>query len=194
MNAISAIRRAEDLGMPFAETSGSGRSRTGRAEGSGSGSTRASTRSGSSRRTGRRPRSSSPTSASPRARRSSASNLFNFPSFPGASAPKQIYEAAAADTRAPQGQVLDPHDRRVEVHAQRRVPRLCERRRPGGARHVPHPADVRSGLAGEDERRRIGARDRDGDEADLGEVASRRARSSAWLRTVQPPRAWSSRR
>ena len=34
-----------------------------------------------------------------------------------------------------------------------------------------HPADVRSGLAGEDERRGLGSRDREGDEADLGKAA-----------------------
>ena len=70
MNAISAVRRAEDLGMPFSKDLWLWPVPHGPRGGSASASTRASTRSGSSRRTETPPSVSSPICASRRATRS----------------------------------------------------------------------------------------------------------------------------
>ena len=70
-------------------------------------------------------------------------------------------------------QVHDPHHDRVEGHPQHRLPRLFERRRRRDAKQVPDPEDVRRGLAGQDDRRGLGTGDRERDEADLGEVEGR---------------------
>ena len=66
---------------------------------------------------------------------------------------KTIRKMAAADTHKPQRQVHDPDDDRGEVHDERRLPRQLERGDRRDLQHVPDPADVRPGRAGQDERR-----------------------------------------
>ena len=195
MNAISPIRRAEDLGMPFAPElwiwpipgGPGGRMSLGQYTAVYSVWKFAKNRAAAERFIADVCLAAS--EATP------ASRFFNYPTFPGACPLKRIYKAAAADTNAPKGQVLDPHDRGVAVHAQRRLPGICERRRAGGPRQIPRAADVRAGVAGQGERRRLGARDCLRDEAHLGEVARRRedlARDGGAVR--QPSSAASSRR
>ena len=99
------------------------------------------------------------------------SKLFNFPSFPGAYPLKQIYRAAAADTHQPRGKYSILTTVASKYTRNAGYPGHVERRRTGGARHLPDPADVRPGLPGDDERRGLGASDRERNEADLGEVA-----------------------
>src|SRR5258708_17633010 len=56
-------------------------------------------------------------------------------------------------------EVHDSHDDRREVHAQHRLPGHDERRDGRGVLEVPHPADVRAGVAGQAERGGLGELD-----------------------------------
>ena len=72
------------------------------------------------------------------------------------------------------GQVHSADDDRREVHAQHRLPGHDERSDGRGLLEVPHPADVRAGVSGQDVRRRLGALDEHAGEADLREVEAAR--------------------
>ena len=67
-------------------------------------------------------------------------------------------------------EVLDPRHHRDAGHVQCRLPGHDESSRQRNARTIPDPEDVRPGLAGKAERGCLGALDREGVEADLGEV------------------------
>ncbi len=103
MNAISAIRRAEDLGMPFADElwiwpvphGPRGRLGLGQYTGVYSVWKFAKNREAAERFVADVCVASSESVP--------ASSFFNYPSFPGAHPAKQIYKAAAADPRAPKG-------------------------------------------------------------------------------------------
>ena len=71
-------------------------------------------------------------------------------------------------------EVLDPRDHGGGAHAQYRLPRHDESGRRRNARAIPDPEDVRPGRAGKAERPELGALDRGRDEADLDEVEDRR--------------------
>ena len=130
MNAISAVRTGrgprhavrDDLWIWPVPARAAGKARR-------SGSTRASTRSGSSRRTARPPRGSSPTSASTPSEATVASSFFNFPSFPGAHPREADLQGRGGGPARAEGQVLDPHDGRVEHTRNVGLPGNRERRR-----------------------------------------------------------------
>ena len=175
VNAISAIRRAEELAAAASRrSSGCGRCRPAPAGGSRSVSTRASTRSGSSRRTGTRPRSSSQTSASRPTRRRRVTAL-QLPELPGAvPAQSRSTRPPLRTTHPPRGKysilatVASKYTRNVGYpgYANAAVQEMLDT--------LPDPPDVRAGLPGKGERRGLGPLDLQGDEANLGEVARRR--------------------
>ena len=172
MNAISAIRRAEDLGMPFAKDlwmwpipgGPRGQARP-RAVHERPLDLEVREEQGRGREVHRRPlhrleggRPSHRTCSTSRA-------------SPGPYPLKQIYETAAADAHLPHGKysilttIASKYTRNVGY------PGYSNAAVARGARHVSHSTDVRPGLPGQDERRRVGRRDRQGDEAHLGQVA-----------------------
>ena len=67
-------------------------------------------------------------------------------------------------------EVLGSRHHRGAGHTQHRLPGHDESGRQRDARAVPDPKDVRPGLAGKAERRELGALDRERDDADLGEM------------------------
>ena len=86
-----------------------------------------------------------------------ASQLYNFPSFPGAFPFDQIRKVAAADTHKPKGKysilttIAEKYTHNIGY------PGNDERGDRRDLLEVPDPADVRAGLAGEAERRGVGA-------------------------------------
>ena len=153
VNAISPIRRAEELGMSVADDlwiwpmpQGPG-GRLGLAQYTGVYSVWrfAKNREAAERFLGRRLRRIE--------RGDSRVGLLQLPEFPGRASRQADLQDRRRRSADAEGQVLDPHDRGVALHAQRRISRTRERCRPGNPRPVPHPADVRAGCAGTNERR-----------------------------------------
>ena len=68
-----------------------------------------------------------------------ASKLYNFPSFPGAMSFEQDLRRGEGGHAQASRQVHDPHDDREEVHAQRRLPGHVERGDQRDLRDVPDP-------------------------------------------------------
>ena len=103
-----------------------------------------------------------------------ASKLYNFPSFPGAYPFKQIRKAAAADTHKPRGKYTILTTIAEKYTHNIGYPGHDERRDGRGLLEVPHPADVRAGVAGQDERGRLGEVDQLAGEGHLREVEGAR--------------------
>jgi multiple sugar transport system substrate-binding protein len=101
-----------------------------------------------------------------------ASNLFNFPSFPGAYPVKQIYKAAAADMNRPRGKysilttVAAKYTRNVGYpgYANAAVDEVLN------SHLIPQ---MFAQAAGEDDPGRVGSRDRTADETSLGALEGR---------------------
>src|SRR5581483_7122709 len=79
-------------------------------------------------------------------------------------------------------------DDRREVHEEPRLPGHDERGVRRGLLEVPHPADVRPGLAGEADRRRGGERDAEADQGDLPQVEGPREDLARPLETTSAQR------
>ena len=147
MNAISPIRRAEDLGMPFADElwiwpvphGPRGRLGLGQYTGVYSVWKFAKNREAAEKFVADLCVASS--EAVP------ASSFFNYPELPGRASREADLQGRGGRPASAEGQVLDPHHGRVEVHAQRRLPGAHERGRRGDSRPIPDPADVRAGRA-----------------------------------------------
>ena len=99
-----------------------------------------------------------------------ASQLYNFPSFPGAFPFDADPQGRSGGHAQAQREVHDPDDDRREVHAQHRLPGHDERGDRRDLLEVPDPADVRPGLAGQDERGRLRQVDLGSGERHLREV------------------------
>ena len=87
-----------------------------------------------------------------------ASKLFNFPSFPGAVPLKKLYETAAADTQRRAASTRSSRRWRRSTRATSATPGTPTSRSTR-AHEVPHPPDVRPGVPGQAERSRVGAGD-----------------------------------
>ena len=72
-----------------------------------------------------------------------ASEMFMFPSFPGAMPTDRLYTLAAATPTKPAGKNSDPHDDRDDAHVVDGVSRIGERCGRRGSTPCDHPPDVR---------------------------------------------------
>jgi len=84
--------------------------------------------------------------------------VLQLPDVPGRASLQEDPEAGGGRHAQAARQVPDPRDHRAEVHGQPGLSGPHERRVLRGVRQVPDPEDVRPGLAGQDERRRRGQR------------------------------------
>ena len=84
---------------------------------------------------------------------------------------RTIRKAARGGHAQAAGQVHDPDHDRGEVHAQHRLSGHDERRDRRDLHEVPDPADVRAGVAGQAERRGLGAPHEHRDQEHLRQVA-----------------------
>ena len=102
------------------------------------------------------------------------SQLYNFPTFDKAMPFPEIRKFAAADTHKPKGKYTILTTIAREVHAQHRLSRHDERGDRRDLPEVPDPADVRAGVAGQAERRGLGAPHEHRDQEHLRQVAEAR--------------------